>query len=141
MRLFALLHVNDGSFPERRDDHENGVVDRVDAVEVKGDHAGIDEYHAEDDLDEAADTLCQMELPRGIAVFLVADGADQAEHCSDEMRGDYVDQREPLCPVVDRGNENAHVEHYDAYQEEPFAADHVLRVGEVIDDVFDAIVD
>ena len=21
MRLFALLHVNDGSFPERRDDH------------------------------------------------------------------------------------------------------------------------
>ena len=74
----ASLNVHDGGFLERGDDHKNACVDGVDAVEADRDRGGSDEYQAQNDLCKAGDALRQVELPGGVVVFLIADGADQA---------------------------------------------------------------
>jgi len=74
----ASLHVHDGGFLECRDDHEDGCVDGVDAVEADRDRGGSDEYQAQNDLCKAGDALRQVELPGGVVVLLIADGTDQA---------------------------------------------------------------
>lgn len=78
-----LLHIYDRRLFECRDDHENGRIDGVDAVEVDGNYAVIDEDQCEGDLDEAGDALGHGDLPAGVVVFSVADGADRAKDCGD----------------------------------------------------------
>ena len=105
-----LLHVHDLSPLAGLDDPEYCRVNDTRAVDEDGDHDEMDEDEAEGDLDDVADALREIDHPAGVAVFLIADGADHVEDGGDDVTGRNVDDHDSLGLVVEKAREDAQIE-------------------------------
>ena len=94
-----LLYVHNCRFLAGCNDHQDRSVDTAYAVNIDGDRYVVDEYKAEDDLGEIADSLCEVDLPGRIVVLFVSDRADDVKYCSDKVGAGNIDDQYGLCLV------------------------------------------
>ena len=85
--------------------------------------------------------MSEIDLPAGIVVLLVADGTDHAQYRDHGVGADYIDERQYFRLIDKSHRKDAHVEEHEPYQQEPFAADHVLGVRYVVEKVSRAVID
>jgi len=99
----------------------------------------IDEYQAQDNLGEIADSLGEVDLPGRIAVLFVSDSADDVKDGCDEVRAGNIYDHDGSGLVDQHRCKGTQVKQDEPDQKEPFAADHVLRMSYVVNQVFDAV--
>ena len=100
----------------------------------------IDENEAQYHLGDIAYALCQIDLPARVAVFFIADRTDQIQSCRNDVAPDDIYDHDRLSLVEKCSCESTHIEKDKPDEQDPFAADHVIGVSQIVDDIAEAFI-